>query len=220
LTGASTANNPHANYRWRYKYALLIDTKCPTGVTIKAVAVDELVSLAVLEVLKETQNIRTAEKRISQTHAEAVQERKKLEDEFRDAQLVHQQLRELMLKGVFNYRDGDKDFERDFGKATARLLKATEALDSIEEIPETPPNLAPWTTAKNIEQKWNRASTAEKNKVLRALVEKVVVNPPSGKWTGRGLDPDRVEIIWRIEASDTPLTSPKPKGKSKKKQRS
>lgn len=220
LTGASTSNNPHANYRCRYKYALLNDTKCPTGVTIKAVAVDELVSLAVLEVLKETQNIRTAEKRISQTHAEAVQERKKLEDEFRDAQLVHQQLRELMLKGVFNYRDGDKDFERDFGKATARLLKATEALDSIEEIPETPPNLAPWTTAKNIEQKWNRASTAEKNKVLRALVEKVVVNPPSGKWTGRGLDPDRVEIIWRIEASDTPLTSPKPKGKSKKKQRS
>jgi hypothetical protein len=80
-----------------------------------------------------------------------------------------------------------------------------------------PPDLTPWTTAKRIEQKWNRASTTEKNKVLRVLVEKVIVHPPTGKWTGRGLDPDRVEIIWRNQVSETPSTVSKSTVRTKKK---
>lgn len=95
-------------------------------------------------------------------------------------------------------------------------VKASEALEALEDVPESLPDLTPWTTAKRIEQKWNRASTTEKNKVLRVLVEKVIVHPPTGKWTGRGLDPDRVEIIWRNQVSETPPKVSKPAVKTKK----
>ena len=68
-----------------------------------------------------------------------------------------------------------------------------------------------------IEEKWNRASTTEKNEVLRVLVEKVIVHPPTGKWTGRGLDPDRVEIILRNHVSETTSKSSKLSVRTKKK---
>lgn len=217
ITGASTVNNPRANYRCRYKYALLNNIKCATGVTIKAVAVDELVSLAVLEVLKETRNIQAAGQRLSKDYAEVVRHRKKLEDEFRDAQQVQENLRNQMISGNYNYPGGAQHYERDFALSTARFVKASQALDAIEDIPENLPNLTPWTTAKNIEQKWNRASTTERNKVLRVLVDRVVVHPPSGKWTERGLDPDRVEIIWRVNAKETPAQGSKAPMKARKK---
>ena len=217
MTGASTANNPHANYRCRYRYALLNNAKCPTGVTIKAIAVDELVSLAVLEVLKETRNIQAAGQRLSKDHAETVRQRKKLEDDFRDAQQVQENLRNQQIAGNYNYPGGAQHYERDFALSTARFVKASEALEALEDVPESPPDLTPWTTAKRIDQKWNRASTTEKNKVLRVLVEKVIVHPPTGKWTGRGLDPERVEIIWRNQVSETPSKVAKPTVRSKKK---
>jgi hypothetical protein len=49
------------------------------------------------------------------------------------------------------------------------------------------------------------------------LVEKVIVHPPTGKWTRRGLDPDRVEIIWRNQVSETPSTVSKTNVRIKKK---
>jgi hypothetical protein len=185
-------------------------------VTIKAIAVDELVSLAVLEVLKETRNIQAAGQRLSKDHAETVRQRKKLEDDFRDAQQVQENLRNQQIAGNYNYPGGAQHYERDFALSTARFVKASAALEALEDVPESPPDLTPWTTAKRIEQKWNRASTTEKNKVLRVLVEKVIVHPPTGKWTGRGLDPDRVEIIWRNQVSETPSTVSKSTVRTKK----
>jgi hypothetical protein len=45
--------------------------------------------------------------------------------------------------------------------------------------------------------KWAKATNEEKNKVIRALVDRIEVKPRSVAWKHRGLDPDRVEIIWR-----------------------
>ena len=131
---------------------------------------------------------------------------------------------DLVVRQVIMRDDVDcvpnRAVERDFALSTARFVKASEALEAMEDIPESLPNLTPWTTAKRIEQKWNRASTTEKNKVLRVLVEKVIVHPPTGKWTGRGLDPDRVEIIWRNHVSESPSKVSKPTVTKKKKKRS
>jgi len=71
MQGSSTATNQHANYRCRNKYALL-NGKCKTGSSVRAVAVDELVSLAVLEVLKKKKSIQSAGKRMRQSHSEAL----------------------------------------------------------------------------------------------------------------------------------------------------
>jgi hypothetical protein len=49
------------------------------------------------------------------------------------------------------------------------------------------------------------------------LVEKVIVHPPTGKWSGRGLDPERVEIIWRVHANEQPSQDPRASAKVKKK---
>jgi DNA invertase Pin-like site-specific DNA recombinase len=220
MTGASTVSNPQANYRCRYKYALLNNARCATGVTIKAVAIDELVSLAILEVLKETRNIQAAGQRLSKDHAEIVSQRKKLENEFRDAKQVQENFRNQMISGNYNYRGGAQHYERDFALSTARFVKASDALEAIEDVPENLPNLTPWTNAKRIEQKWNRASMTEKNKVLRVLVDKVIVHPPTGKWSGRGLDPGRVEIVWRVHKSETSSPASRTPKKLKKKQRS
>lgn len=196
MQGSSTASNQHANYRCRNKYATL-NGKCTTGSSIRAVAADEFVSLAVLDVLRKKKSIQTAGKRMRQSHAEAVRLRKQLDAEADDARRIHTNLREHYLRGDYAYPGGEADYQVDFARATANLTKALDALAELDDVVEEPADLYPWTTVVAIEQKWQRATTEEKNKVIRALIDQVIVKPRSKAWKHRGLDPARIEIVWR-----------------------
>ena len=196
MQGSSTESNEYANYRCRNKYALL-NGKCVTGTSIRAVAIDELVSLAVLEVLKKKKNIQSAGKRIRQSHAEAVKLQKRLEDELEDSRRIHRGLREQYLSGGYNYPGGESDYRADLARASKNLTEASAAVDELDEVVEEPADLYPWTTLSAIDVKWAKATNEEKNKVIRALVDRIEVKPRSVAWKHRGLDPDRVEIIWR-----------------------
>jgi DNA invertase Pin-like site-specific DNA recombinase len=196
MQGSSTESNEYANYRCRNKYALL-NGKCVTGTSIRAVAIDELVSLAVIEVLKKKKNIQSAGKRIRQSHAEAVKLQKRLEDELEDSRRIHRGLREQYLSGGYNYPGGESDYRADLARASKNLTEASAAVDELDEVVEEPADLYPWTTLSAIDVKWAKATNEEKNKVIRALVDRIEVKPRSVAWKHRGLDPDRVEIIWR-----------------------
>lgn len=196
MQGSSTETNQSANYRCRNKYALM-NGKCSTGSSVRAVAADELVSLAVLEVLKKKKSIRGAGKRMRQTYAAAVRLRRDLEDKVEDAKRIHSNLRDHYLRGDYKYKGGEADYQNTFSRATTHLVKAHEALDELDEVDDEPADLYPWTTVVALEQKWERATNAEKNLVIRALIDKVVVKPRSAAWKHRGLDPDRIEITWR-----------------------
>ncbi len=187
-----------ANYRCRNKY-LLLNGKCETGVSIRAVPIDELISLTILNVLKRKSSIKVAGKRMRQSHNEAVRLRKKLEDELEDTRRIHQAVRDQFLSGKYNYPGGDADYEVDFARASANLTKAAKALEEVEDVEEEQADLIPWTTSSVVEKKWEMASNEERNKVIRALIEKVIVQPWSPAWGRRGLDPSRVQIVWRID---------------------
>ena len=85
----------------------------------------------------------------------------------------------------------------DFARATTNLTKALDAVAELDDVVEEPADLYPWTTVVAIEQKWQRATTEEKNKVIRALIDQVIVKPRTAAWKHRGLDPARIEIVWR-----------------------
>ena len=196
MQGSSTATNQHANYRCRNKYATL-NGKCKTGSSVRAVAVDEFVSLAVLEVLRKKKSIQSAGKRMRQSHAEAVRLRKQLDVEADDARRIHANLRAQYLRGDYAYPGGEADYQVDFARATTNLTKALDAVAELDDVVEEPADLYPWTTVVAIEQKWQRATTEEKNKVIRALIDQVIVKPRTAAWKHRGLDPARIEIVWR-----------------------
>jgi site-specific DNA recombinase len=196
LAGSSTETNLRANYRCRNKYVLL-NGKCQAGVSIRALPIDELISLTILNVLKKKSNIQVAGKRMKQSHKEALRLRRKLEAEFEDNRRIHQSVRNQFLSGKYNYPDGDADYEVDFARATENLRKASAAIAEIEEVEDEPADLIPWTNSTIVEKKWETATNEERNKVIRALIEKVVVKPWSPSWGKRGLDPSRVEIVWR-----------------------
>jgi len=196
LTGSSTETNKLANYRCRNKYALL-NGKCETGVSIRATAIDELVSLTILNVLKRKSNIQAAGRHMRQSHDETARLRKKLEAELEDSRRIHQGVRDQYLTGKYNYPGGEADYQIDFARATENLTRAADALGKIEEADDEPEDLIPWTTSDEVERKWENASNEERNKVIRALIEKVVVQPRSAGWNKRGLDPSRAEIVWR-----------------------
>jgi len=199
MTGSSTETNPHANYRCRNKYALL-NGKCKTGSSVRAVAIDELVSLAVFGVLKMKKNTQSAGKRMKETHADSVRLRKNLERDAEDKRRIHRNLQDHYLKGLYNYDGGEADYQNGFALATTNLTKVNDALNELEDFDEQPADLYPWTTVAAIEQKWARATNSDKNKVIRALVDKVVIKPRSAAWKHRGLDPHRMEIAWRYTA--------------------
>jgi len=196
MQGSSTVTNQHANYRCRNKYSTL-NGKCKTGSSVRAVAVDEYVSLAVLEVMRKKKSIQSAGKRMRQSHAETVLLRKKLDAEAEDARRIHTNLREQYLRGAYSYSGGEADYQVDFARATANLTKALDAVGELDDVGEEPADLYPWTTVVAIDQKWNRATTEERNKVIRALVDQVIVKPRTKAWKHRGLDPARIEIVWR-----------------------
>lgn len=197
LQGSSTESNDFANYRCRNKYSTL-NGKCTTGVSIKAVAIDELVSLAVLEVLRKQRSIQSAGKRMRESHAESLRTRKKLEDELEDARRIHSGLRDFYLSAGYKNPERAVEYQADFARATQNLERAFDALAELEHVVEEPADLLPWTTLKAVNVKWNKATNAEKNKVIRALIERIDVQPRSKSWKHRGLDPDRVEITWKI----------------------
>jgi hypothetical protein len=123
--------------------------------------------------------------------------RKRLEDELEDSRRIHRGLREQYLSGVYKYPGGEPDYRADLARATLNLTKATESVDEMEEVIEEPADLYPWTTMSAIDIKWDKATNEEKNKVIRALVDRIEIKPRSVAWKHRGLDPSRVEIIWR-----------------------
>ena len=147
--------------------------------------------------IKKKKNIQSAGKRIRQSHAEAVKLQKRLEDELEDSRRIHRGLREQYLSGGYNYPGGESDYRADLARASKNLTEASAAVDDLDEVVEEPADLYPWTTLSAIDVKWAKATNEEKNKVIRALVDRIEVKPRSVAWKHRGLDPDRVEIIWR-----------------------
>jgi len=200
LQGSSTVSNDFANYRCRNKYSTL-NGKCETGVSIKAVAIDELISLAVLEVLKKKKSIQTAGKRMRLSHADAIQNQRQLANELEDTRRIHQGLRSQYLDGAYGYPGGEDDYRTDLARATKNLTEATQAFEKLDDVIEEPADLHPWTTAKAIDIKWKKATTEEKNQVIRTLIDRIDVKPRSATWKHRGLDPDRVEVTWRFGIS-------------------
>ena len=200
LTGSSTVNNPKANYRCRNRYALM-NGKCKTGVSIKAIAVEELVSLAVLEVLKKKQSMRVASKRMRTDYDDYLKERKKAERSVEVARSVVLQLRDQNRRGVFSYSGGAEAFEEDFKLANEAVHEAERKLKDLGNVPEEPEDLRPWTSMVAIDSKWSDAPAEEKNSVIRALIDHIVVQPRSTSWKHRGLDPSRISIVWNIAES-------------------
>lgn len=195
LTGSSTVTNPNANYRCRNRYATM-NGKCDVGVSIKGLALEQLVELAVLEVLKKKQSIRVAGKRMREDYSDFLKEKVRLEQALEVAQGVVQTLRDQNRRGLFNYSGGQEAFEEDFRRATRTLDEASKRLVDLGTMPEEPEDLIPWTSIVAIEKRWNEASAEEKNRVIRALITHIVVKPRSATWKHRGLDPDRIEIFW------------------------
>lgn len=109
-----------------------------------------------------------------------------------------QTLREQNRRGLFNYSGGEEAFEEDFRRATQELDEANRRLKKLGDIPEEPEDLRPWTTIAAIENKWDEATAEEKNRLLRVLIDHIVVRPRSAAWKHRGLDPERIEIVWNI----------------------
>jgi hypothetical protein len=131
-------------------------------------------------------------------YADFIKEKARLERSLEVARSVVQTLREQNRKGLFNYFGGEEAFEEDFRRATHELDEASRRLKELGNIPEEPEDLRPWTNVVAIESKWDTATAEEKNRLIKVLIEKIVVKPRSAAWRHRGLDPSRIEIHWNV----------------------
>lgn len=200
LTGSNSTTNRHASYRCRNRYALM-NGKCELGVSVKALAVEQLIGQVVLEVLKQKQSMRIASRRMRQDYSEYVREKQKLERAVEVARGNILRLREQNRRGLFEYSGGEDAFEEDFRLATSAAAEAEQQLRDLGEMPEEPEDLRTWTALGAIEERWDEASASDKNRVIRALIDHIVIRPRTEGWRRRGFDPGRVTIVWNVETA-------------------
>ena len=198
MHGSSSATNPRANYKCRARYMLNKDT-C-VGTSVKALPVDELIGEAVLAVLSKARNRQRAVAGLSRDQAKGRAERRALEDQVADAT---REMDRLLQEREAGHWAGDRanamwlDY---FGKCRARLDQAQaelDALDSVEAMPIPLPVLDGWLQAKDIRRMWRHRTTAGRREVVRALIERVVIQSPNPEWKHRHFDTDRVVVVWR-----------------------
>ena len=198
MHGSSSATNPRANYKCRARYMLNKDT-C-VGTSVKALPVDELVGEAVLAVLSKARNRQRAVAGLTRGQLKGQASRRAVEDQVADAT---REMERLLQEREGGYWDGERanamwlDY---FGKCRARLDQAQaelEGLDSMESVPIPLAVLDGWLQAKDIRRMWKHRTTAQRREVVRALIERVEIQPTNPEWKHRHFDTDRVVVVWR-----------------------
>lgn len=198
MHGSSSATNPRANYKCRARYMLNKDT-C-IGTSVKALPVDDLIAEAVLAVLSKARNRQRAVAGLSRVQSKGQASRRALEDQVADASREMDRLLQEREAGHWEGERANAMWLDYFGKCRARLDQAQadlDALDSVESVPIPLAVLDGWLQAKDIRRMWKHRTTAQRREVVRALIERVEIQPPSPEWRHRHFDTDRVVVVWR-----------------------
>lgn len=162
---------------------------------IKALAVEELITYAVLERLKDKALLRRAQAARTKKNHAVSRESVELRNEANDVRSMMERIRGERLQGNWEYPGGEADYNHDWNQLRSQLNELEAKLATVEEPPPST-ILAGWETTQNTERTWNNITRARQREIVQAFIERVTINPPALDWRHRHFDTGRVDVEW------------------------
>jgi site-specific DNA recombinase len=191
-TGA-TERHKSANYRCRTRYQLNQDC---LGVTARGILLDAFVAEAVLAKLSDKKYLKSMSKAAAITK-KAGGAGHDIRARLGFLKREMERLRNERRRGDWSYFGGELEWTKEYAKYAHEVNELSDA-DEPKNSEFVRLNVGMWLTEKDVRDYWNNSAIDGRRALIRAIIERVIVNPRRPEWTKREFDTGRIELIWRV----------------------